>query len=151
MTEVRRSALLDCTPGQMFALVDAVEDYPAFLPWCSDARVSRRDASSMRATLFINFHGIRQSFTTENDRHPPSEMRMHLVEGPFRKLEGRWRFTDLSGRGCKVEFSLEYEFASRALERVVGPVFDRIANTLLEAFVNRASRVYGAPSASGDR
>lgn len=143
MAEVNRSVLVGYTAGQMFSLVDAVEDYPKFLPWCGGTKVIRRDADTTRATLFINFHGVRQSFTTENSKRAPSEMRIRLVEGPFHKLDGTWRFTDLAGRGCKVEFSMQYEFAGRILDRLVGPVFHHIANTLVEAFVKRAGQVYG--------
>lgn len=149
MREVNRSVLVEFTPGQMFSLVDAVEDYPGFLPWCGGATLHHRDQEITRATIKINYHGIRQSFTTENVKHAPREMLIRLVEGPFRSLDGSWRFGDLGGRGCKVEFTLRYEFASRILERLVGPVFQHIADTLVEAFVARAQQVYprggGAP------
>jgi ribosome-associated toxin RatA of RatAB toxin-antitoxin module len=143
MREVNRSVLVEFTPAQMFALVDAVEDYPGFLPWCGGTTLRHRDAETTRATIQINYHGIRQSFTTENVKRAPHEMLIRLVEGPFRSLDGSWRFGDLAGRGCKIEFTLRYEFASRILEKLVGPVFQRIADTLVEAFVQRASRVYG--------
>ena len=128
---------------RMYALVDAVEDYPKFLPWCGGATVIHRDAQVTRATVLINYHGIRQSFTTENAKRPPEEMLIRLVEGPFRALDGTWRFTALGERGCKVELKLHYEFSSRILEKLVGPVFDHIANTLVDAFARRAEQVHG--------
>lgn len=143
MREVNRSVLVEHTPDRMFSLVDAVEDYPGFLPWCGGTTLHHRDAQTTRATIQIRYHGLRQSFTTENMKRAPHEMSIKLVEGPFRSLDGSWRFIDLAGRGCKVEFSLRYEFASRVLEKLFGPVFQHIADTLVEAFVARAAAVYG--------
>jgi len=122
----------------MFALVDAVEDYPRFLPWCGASSVLHRDETVTRATLMIDYHGVRQSFTTENLKRPPEEMSIRLVEGPFSRLEGTWRFVALGGEGCKIELRLSYEFKSRVFERLLGPVFDRIAGSLVESFVKRA-------------
>ena len=130
----------------MFALVDAVEDYPHFLPWCGGTTVLHRDAATTRATIRINYRGLTQSFTTENAKRAPEEMQITLVQGPFRSLEGSWRFTPLGEHGCKVELRLSYEFSSRVLEQLVGPVFNYIAVTLVEAFVKRA----GAMQISAD-
>src|SRR5687767_11643010 len=127
----------------MFGLVDAVEAYPQFLTWCDDARVIHRDDTRTRATLHINYHGAKQSFTTENAKEPPHRMTVKLVEGPFRVLDGEWRFTALREDACKIEFRLHYEFASKVLEMLVGPVFSYIANTMVEAFVKRADQLYG--------
>jgi len=140
--EVARSVLVEHPPGKMFALADAVEDYREFLPWCGATTVIHRDESKTRATIEINYHGIRQSFTTENAKRAPEEMLVRLVEGPFRRLEGVWRFTALGERGCKVEFRLSYEFSGKLLEKVIGPVFNYIASTLLDAFVKRASGIH---------
>ncbi len=142
MREVNRSVLVEFTSGQMFSLVDAIEDYPRFLPWCGGTTLHHRDEDTTRATIRINYHGIRHSFTTENVKRVPREMLIRLVEGPFRSLDGSWRFGDLAGRGCKIEFTLRYEFAGRILEKVAGPVFKHIADTLVEAFVTRAGQVY---------
>ncbi len=126
----------------MFALVDAVEKYPEFLPWCGGTELIFRDALLTRATIRINYHGIRQSFSTENAKREPHLIQIKLIEGPFRTLEGSWRFTDLGG-GCKIELSLRYEFASRMLDKLLGPVFGYIANNLVDAFVKRAHSIYG--------
>ncbi len=143
MSEVNRSVLVAYSAEQMFALVDDVEHYPEFLPWCGGTSVDHRDETKTRATIRINYRGIKQSFTTENVKRVPHEMTIRLIEGPFRRLDGYWRFTALADRGCKVEVTLHYEFAGRVLEKLVGPVFNYIANTLLEAFVKRAERIYG--------
>ena len=151
MTEINRTVLVEFTPEQMFALVDAIADYPKFLPWCGGATVINHDAGTTRATILINYRGIRRSFTTDNIKRAPTEMLLRLVEGPFRSLEGNWRFTDLAGRGCKVELNLRYEFAGRVLDQLIGPVFHHIAGTLVEAFVKRAGQVYGSNSVNGER
>ena len=151
MPDVSHSVLVEFTPGQMFSLVDTVEDYPKFLPWCGGATLVHRDADTTRATILINYRGIRRGFTTENVKREPVAMQIRLVEGPFSKLDGSWRFTDLAGRGCKIEFTLRYEFAGRVLEKLAGPVFQHIASTLVDAFVRRAEQVYGARSANSER
>lgn len=143
MAEVNKSVLVAYPARRMFALVDAVEKYPEFLPWCGGTELIFRDALLTRATIRINYHGIRQSFSTENAKREPHLIQIELIEGPFRTLEGRWRFTDLGGDGCKIELSLRYEFASRMLDKLVGPVFGYIANNLVDAFVKRARSIYG--------
>lgn len=143
MAEVSKTVIVPYTPAQMFALVDGVERYPEFLPWCTGARVLARDAHITRAALDVGFRGVKQRFSTENHNTPPGEIRMTLIDGPFRTLDGGWRFMDLDGRGCRIEFALKYEFASRLLAALVGPVFGHIANTMVEAFVKRAQKQHG--------
>lgn len=143
MATVSRSALVQYSAEQMFGLIDDVEKYPEFLPWCSGTAVGFRDASVTRATIHISYRGIRQSFSTENRKRAPESMTMELVEGPFRRLDGEWRLTSLAGGGCKVDFRLQYEFAGAILEKVVGPVFGYIAGTMVDAFLKRADRLYG--------
>jgi ribosome-associated toxin RatA of RatAB toxin-antitoxin module len=143
MTEVNKSVLVGYSALCMFALVDAVERYPEFLPWCESTNLIYRDAQVLRAAIRINYRGIKQRFSTENAKDEPRLMKIKLIEGPFRALGGCWRFTDLGPNGCKIEFSLRYEFASRLLEKLVGPVFGYIANSLVDAFVKRAHNLYG--------
>lgn len=143
MAEVKKSLLVPYSAARMFSLVDGVEKYPEFLPWCGSSTLLYRDAKVTRATIEISFHGIRQSFTTENPKDEPRLMEIKLVQGPFRNLDGSWRFTDLNGQGCKIEFRMHYEFAGRLLEKLIGPVFSHIANTLVDAFVKRAAQIYG--------
>ena len=141
---VTKSVLVGYSAEQMFALVDAVEAYPQFLPWCSGTDVLDRDETRMRATIHVNYHGAKQSFTTENTKEPPRSLKVTLVQGPFRILDGEWRFFALNESACKIDFRLHYEFASKLLERLVGPVFGYIANTMVDAFVKRADKIYGA-------
>ena len=127
----------------MFALIDGVEHYHEFLPWCGGTKLLFRDQNLTRATIHINYRGIRQSFTTENSKRAPQLMQIRLIEGPFKTLQGSWCFTDLGGKGCKIELSLHYEFSSRLFEKLLGPVFGYIVNSLVDSFVKRAQRIYG--------
>lgn len=159
MKHVHKSVLLTYSPREMYDLVVAVPDYPKFLPWCERAEVLETTADGMIAKLGLSFAGVKQSFTTRNTNVPGERMLMHLVDGPFSRLEGDWRFLPLGpatapadaapGTGpqvsaCKIDFSLSYAFSSLPLELVVSPVFDRIANTLVDSFVRRAEQVYGS-------
>lgn len=149
MALVEKSVLIAHSAQQMFDLVDRVEDYPQFLPWCNRTELKFRDAQRTAATLFINYHSVKSHFTTENAkeaRAQPMLMTIQLVDGPFRRLDGVWRFKALSDSACKIEFELAYEFSSRMFEKVIGPVFSHIANSFVDAFVRRASQVYGDPA-----
>ncbi|MEJ7930109.1 type II toxin-antitoxin system RatA family toxin [Ramlibacter sp. AN1015] len=146
MKSVHKSVLIWYSAEEMFALVTDVESYPQFLPWCDQSKVLTRDKHGMQAQVGIAFGGIHQSFTTHNQHVPGREIRMALVDGPFSRLEGLWTFTPLGDdaqRACKVELKLDYAFRSAALAALVGPVFDRIAGSLVDAFVKRAEQVYG--------
>lgn len=146
MKTINKSVLLWHSAPQMFALVTDVKRYPEFLPWCDSAEILEQHADGMLARLGLSIGGLRQSFTTRNTHQPDREVHMSLVEGPFSQLEGTWTFTPLgdgSQRACKVEFSMRYGFSSVALAAVVGPVFDRIAGSLVDAFVKRADQVHG--------
>lgn len=143
MALVEKSVLVTYSAQQMFDLVDSIERYPEFLPWCGGADVKQRTEAAVVATLHIDYHHLKHSFTTENVRQAPGLIEMRLQEGPFRHLEGSWRFMELAADACKVEFRLHYEFSSRTLESLVSPVFGMIAGTLLDAFVERAEKVYG--------
>lgn len=144
MTEIVRSALVPYTARQMFDLVDAVERYPEFLPWCGSTEIIQRDQLLTRATIGINFRGVRQSFSTENRKQPPLLMSMRLIEGPFKSMDGEWRFTELGAEGCKIDLRLEYEFSTTLLDKLIGPVFGYISGNLIDAFLKRADQVYGA-------
>jgi ribosome-associated toxin RatA of RatAB toxin-antitoxin module len=144
MALVEKSVLIAHSAAQMFDLVDRVEDYPQFLPWCNRTELKFRDDRKTAATLHINYHSVKSHFTTENDKEAPLLMTIRLVDGPFRRLEGQWRFKPLSETACKIEFQLSYEFSSRMFEKIIGPVFSHIANTFVDAFVKRAAQVYGA-------
>jgi len=143
MIHVDRSALVGYSAQAMYALVDDIESYPQFLPWCDGAQYAAREPGRTVATLHVNFHGLKNQFTTENIHQPGRRIDMKLVSGPFRKLDGRWQFTGIGENACKVEFSLRYEFASTLLGKAVGPVFRGIAETFVEAFVRRADEKFG--------
>lgn len=143
MAIVEKSVLVLHSAQQMFDLVDGVELYPQFLPWCGGTDVKWRDDASTVATIKIDYHRIKQSFTTENAKQIPSLIEMKLQDGPFRHLDGSWHFIALNESACKVEFKLHYEFSSKLLESLVGPVFNHITNNFVDAFVERAEKVYG--------
>lgn len=142
MRRIDKSVLIEHSAEQMFRLVDAVEEYPQFLPWCGGAEVKWRDELTTVATIHIDYHHVKQSFTTENAKQFPTRIDMKLLEGPFKHLDGRFRFTELAPHACKVEFQIEYQFSSKLIEVVIGPVFSHIADTLVEAFITRADKVY---------
>ncbi|BBF86514.1 putative oligoketide cyclase/lipid transport protein [Aquitalea magnusonii] len=143
MQVVEKKVLVAHTPAQMFALVDKVENYPRFLPWCAKAEEHSREGDQQVASLHIDYLKIRQHFTTRNTLRDGESILMELVEGPFQHLQGLWQFTPLGEFGCKVEFSLRYEFSSKILEKVIGPVFGHISGTLVDAFIKHADKVYG--------
>ncbi len=153
MKTVHKSVLIWYSAQEMYALVTDVAKYPEFLPWCDRSRVIEQDASGMTAEVGLSLGGLRQSFTTRNTHVPGREVRLKLVDGPFSQLDGVWTFTPVGApaaadgkdaeRACRVNLDLSYGFDSFALSALVGPVFDKIANSLVEAFVKRAEQVYG--------
>lgn len=129
-------------PAQMYALVDDIGAYASFLPWCSKSTVIKRDATSVEASLEIKYGKLHKSFTTRNVNAPYHSIEMQLIDGPFKHLHGKWSFTPLGEAGTKVELLLEFEFSSKLMDITVGPVFSHIANSLVDAFTNRAKEVY---------
>lgn len=144
MQRVTKSVLVPYTPAQMFELVDRVELYPQFLPWCGGTQILGQAENRKTARVDIDYHGVRAHFTTDNVNRSPESIVITLKDGPFRHLHGEWRFGALGDAGCKVEFELAYEYATHLLERVIGPVFGHIANTFIDAFVRRAEVVYAS-------
>lgn len=143
MAVVEKSVLIERTVVQMFELVDRVEDYPKFLPWCGGTELLERTDGKTAARIHINYHGLRSHFSTENAKEAPLWMNIALRDGPFRSMDGGWKFIPLGDTACKVEFRLHYEFSSKILEKALGPVFHHIANTFVESFVKRAQQVHG--------
>ena len=146
MKTVHKSVLIWHSAAEMFALVTDVASYPQFLPWCDQASVVDEDANGMTAKVGLSLAGLKQSFTTRNTHVQDSKVSLKLVSGPFSKLEGHWDFTPVGQAGekaCKIEFSLRYDFDNAVLAALVGPVFDKIAGSLVDAFVKRAAQVYG--------
>jgi ribosome-associated toxin RatA of RatAB toxin-antitoxin module len=142
MKEIRRSAIVEHSAAKMYALVDDIESYPRFLPWCTDVAVEPIGARK-RATLTAALGGIRQSFTTINENRPAEAIDLHLVEGPFRRFDAAWRFTSLGAEACEIEFVLRYDFSSRAVGVLLGPLFTQIADTMVDAFTRRADEIHG--------
>jgi len=146
MKTVHKSVLIWYSAAEMFALVTDVVSYPQFLPWCDRASIEEETEQGMVARVGISIAGIRQSFTTRNRHVKDQKVSLKLVNGPFSRLEGDWNFLPLgdgSQRACKVEFTLCYDFDNGTLAALVGPIFDKIAGSLVDAFVKRASVVYG--------
>jgi len=146
MKTVRKSVLLSHSASEMFALVTDIDRYPEFLPWCDQGEVLERFNDGVLARVGIAFSGLRQTFTTRNTHEANRKVLMKLVDGPFSSLDGLWVFTPLGDgtqRACKVELQMTYGFTSSTLAALVGPVFDKIAGSLVDAFVKRADQVHG--------
>ena len=145
MKHVKKTVLLWYSPHEMYDLVVAVQDYPKFLPWCERAEVLETHAGGMTAKLHLHFAGVRHAFTTRNEHAQDSSVVVRLVDGPFSTLDGNWKFIRLGSGGdtCKIEFDMCYAFSNPALEALLSPVFDRVANTFVDSFVKRAEQVHG--------
>lgn len=143
MTIIQRSALVPYSARQMFELVNSIEDYPRFLPWCSASQIINRTDTEVQASLDIAWSGMHKTFTTRNRLHPFDHIEIELVEGPFRHLEGRWSFTSLENEACKVGLDLEVDFKGGLVDMMFQPIFNHIANSLVEAFCKRAVEIYG--------
>jgi ribosome-associated toxin RatA of RatAB toxin-antitoxin module len=144
MVTVDRSALVERPASLLYALVEDIESYPKFLPWCSGVDIVSREPGRTVATLHVLYHGIRQNFTTENLNVPGKTIDIRLVSGPFKHLLGAWRFTELGPNAAKVSLHMEYQLSNALLSGVVGPVFGYIANTFVDAFVRRAESLPGS-------
>ncbi len=144
MHHITKSILVPYTPEELFALVNDVARYPEFMPWCGGAEVISREGNALTAKIDIAFGVLKQSFSTRNINHPPARIDVALVDGPFKALDGCWRFQPLGAQACKVIFELKYSFASATVETLINPVFSLIANSFVDAFAKRAAAVYGA-------
>jgi ribosome-associated toxin RatA of RatAB toxin-antitoxin module len=148
MREVKRSALIAASPARLFALINDVERYPEFLPWCNSAEVKQRDATQIVATLGIRKGLLRTHFTTRNVLDTDRSIRMELVDGPFRALQGLWTLTPILApaqetnqpqvAGCRVELDLRFEIAGSLASAMLEPAFEAMATSLFDAFVTRA-------------
>ena len=145
--QVRKQLIVAQPPAAMFDLIEAAERYPEFLPWCAGASIVSRDEAQVRALIKVNYRGVHFEFTTRNPKRRPEWMGLTLERGPFRRFQGEWLLTPLGDVGCRVEFRLDYEFASTLMTKLAGPVFERIADTLIDALVAHADRALSAASA----
>lgn len=144
MKTVHRNALVMHSAAQMYALVNDIKSYPEFLPWCSAARIVSETSAEIVASLDVAKGGVKKTFTTRNELTTDQIIEMELVDGPFQRLAGCWRFKALNEEACKVELDLEFEFSGRLMALMLGPIFNEAANTMVAAFCKRADEVYGA-------
>lgn len=143
MPSIKKNALVNHTASELFSIVDDVDAYPQFLPWCGGASVLRRDQDVVEARVEIAHTGIHKSFTTRNRFQVGKMIEMELLDGPFKHLHGSWAFEPLGEDACKVSLELEYEFSNKLLAMVIGPVFNKIASSLVDAYCQRADALYG--------
>jgi ribosome-associated toxin RatA of RatAB toxin-antitoxin module len=141
MKEIRRSAIVEHGAAEMFRLVDDVESYPQFLPWCRAVHVEMV-GGQRHATLTVGLGAIRQSFTTVNENRPDEAIDLRLIEGPFKRFKATWRFKALSESACEIAYTMHYEFASRVIGKLLEPLFDQIADTMVDAFTRRADELH---------
>ena len=143
MKRITRSAIVEHGAPAMYALVEDIEAYPSFLPWCREARVRERTPQRTVATLAVGLKGLRYEFTTQNAKRPHEAIDLKLIEGPFRHFAAHWRFRALGAQAARVEFAMEYQFSGSLVSRALGPLFETIADTMVDAFKRRADAVYG--------
>ncbi len=143
MPEISRSALLPYPPRFMYDIVNQVEAYPAFLPWCGGARLHFEDDTSLEASIMIKVAGVEQWFKTRNSMIPGESIEITLIDGPFKRLHGHWRFTPLEDDGCKIQLLLSFEFKRGLVAAAIAPAFTRIANSMVDSFCQRARELHG--------
>jgi ribosome-associated toxin RatA of RatAB toxin-antitoxin module len=143
LPRVQRAARVPYTAEQMFDLVNDIESYPSFLHWCSGARIDVRQGSTVEATLDIGVLGFRRSFRTRNTHARPSRIQIELVSGPFRRLRGEWRFTPIPEGGSEVSLTLQFEVTMSPFGTVFSKVFEELAGAQMNAFTERAAKIYG--------
>jgi ribosome-associated toxin RatA of RatAB toxin-antitoxin module len=143
MYRVNRSAIVPYTPLEMYALVDDVDAYSEFLPWCGGSAVLERSGAITVARVDIDFKALKKSFVTENTSEPGARIEIRLREGPFRQLSGTWTFVPVGEGGSRVELDLQFEFSGTLVDRLLGPVFKGISGSMVDSFVERARKVYG--------
>ena len=143
MAAVEKSALVPFSTAQMYDLVNDLESYPLFLPWCESTELLSLTEERMCGRISVARAGIHQTFSTCNRLYPYERIELHLDEGPFRHLHGEWHFLALRQDASKVSLRMEFEFSGRLINAAFGPVFSHIANSLVDAFCTRAREVYG--------
>lgn len=144
MRYVKRSALVPYSAREMFVLVDDVETYPEFLPWCKSSDVLERSDDVVKATLELQKGAVSNKFTTRNARNEFESIDITLVGGPFRHLQGGWTFSDLGEEGSKVALNLDFEFESMLVDMMFGAFFEETCNSMVDAFTRRAAVIFGA-------
>lgn len=143
MPIVKKARTVNYTCEQMFSLVNEVERYSEFLPYCAESLVHHRDEDEVQATLVISAVGMNKSFTTRNRLQINKMIEIRLVDGPFSHLEGFWRFDEVADGACIISFDLEFEFAGRMFSMLLGPVFEQVTDKMVDSFCDRAKEIYG--------
>lgn len=143
MKRIHKTALVPHTAQDMFNLVNDIARYPDFLPWCHSAKIITQTEAEITATIVMGGAGLEKTFTTKNIIKPSEWIEMQLIEGPFSHLQGYWNFRPLGDAGCKVSLNLEFAISNKLLGFSLEPLFTKIANTLVDAFVARAHELYG--------
>jgi ribosome-associated toxin RatA of RatAB toxin-antitoxin module len=138
MREVKRSALVNKPPAEVFALINDIESYPQFLPWCTHARVLSRSPTEIVASIGVRQGALHGEFTTRNTLEPERSIHLDLVSGPFRTLQGEWRLTPIEAQGCRVELTMRFAFSNRLTGMLFEPMFAETIGSLVDAFVARA-------------
>jgi len=148
MREMHRSALVPYSAEQMFDLIERVEDYPQFLPWCTGTRLLERTNEFVSATVEVGYRDLHVHVTTRNEKRRPEWMSIHMQGGTFRQFYGEWQLLPLDTLGCRIGFLLRYELALHA-EKLAGPLIDQAANRMVDAFVRRAESIFGQGASTG--
>lgn len=141
--KIQRSAILPYSAEALYRMVNDVERYPEFLPWCSKTQLIFADESTMRAALTASKLGISHTFITQNALTPNEQIEINLVEGPFKHLHGVWQFKQLAESACKMNLDLEFDYSGALVKATLGPLFTQAANTMVDAFCDRAKQLYG--------
>jgi ribosome-associated toxin RatA of RatAB toxin-antitoxin module len=142
VTCIKKTALIPYSAAKMYALVADVDQYQYFLPWCGDSKLLSQTDNEIIGLVQIQHMGMNKNFTTLNRMHPDKMIEIYLVDGPFKKLEGSWRFDALDKNGCKISLDLEFEFSNKLMSVAFGPIFSQIANSMVDAFCKRATTIY---------
>ena len=143
MTEISKTTVVPYTPEEMYVLVNDIESYPAFLPWCSAAKILTQQEKSLTATLSLALGKIKQSFTTENTMQDGSRIEIQLIEGPFKHLSGYWKFNPEDEQSCHIQLHMDFEFKNKIIKHTLGKAFYKVMDSLVESFAQRAQQVYG--------
>lgn len=143
MPSIRRDVIVPYQASDMYHLVNAIEDYPAFLPWCRHARILRQEAQQIEATLVLAKGGIHKAFTTRNTLSPNEHIQITLIDGPFKTLSGQWHFEVLSPNECHIHFELDFEFSTKILAVMLGSVFHQAVSTMIDCFCEEARKRHG--------
>ena len=144
MTTISRHSLVMYTPEQMYDLVNDIEAYPSFLPWCRSSKILSQSDDEMSASLDLAKGGLHHQFSTRNKLVPGKSIDISLIEGPFQHLEGHWKFVMIGdNQGCRMQLDMDFEFSNRLISMALGPIFTQVSGSLVDAFCKRAQEIYG--------